>query len=139
MNTIEMIKPATPAIIKITPMASRFTCAGFQVMPNRSIAPMTMSAMLPPIVTRLATFPRRTAGPPDRRPAAHMGPGPSRLECVPVLSPQQAQLPPGVHRPPPSARVNPARRALIALRPRHRLADGYRSPPAGGDRGCPDL
>jgi hypothetical protein len=45
-----MIRPTAPAIIKMMPMAPRSTCAGFQVIPNRRIAPMTMSAMLPPIV-----------------------------------------------------------------------------------------
>ena len=55
-----MIRPATPAIIKITPITCRSTWAGFQVTPNQRIAPITTSAMLPPIVTGLATSPGRT-------------------------------------------------------------------------------
>jgi hypothetical protein len=52
-----MVNPATPATIKITPMPCGSTCAGFQVTANRRIAPMTMSAMLPPIVTGLPQMP----------------------------------------------------------------------------------
>jgi hypothetical protein len=55
MIAIEMMRPAAPAIIRITPMTCRSTWVGFQMIANRRIAPMTMSAILPPIVTVIVT------------------------------------------------------------------------------------
>jgi len=61
-----------PAIIKITPMTCRLTCAGFQVMPKRRIAPIMMSATLPPMVTANVTSFR--AGPQGQPNLALLGP-----------------------------------------------------------------
>ena len=45
-----MARQTRPAIIKITPMALMSTYAEFQVIAQRRIAPMAISAMLPPMV-----------------------------------------------------------------------------------------
>src|SRR5215471_18312830 len=50
-NTINPISsPTTPPHIKMMPMIPRSRWAGFQLTPHLRIAPMMMSAMLPPIV-----------------------------------------------------------------------------------------
>src|SRR6266700_1097811 len=54
-KTRERARPSAPAIMRITPMTWRSTWAGFQVTPNRRIAPTTPSTPLPPIVTAFAT------------------------------------------------------------------------------------
>jgi len=55
MKSRERARPSNPAIMRITPMTWRSTCAGCQVTPNRRIAPITMRATLAPIVTAIAT------------------------------------------------------------------------------------
>ena len=50
-NTREMISPIAPPTIKIRPMNGTFTWAEDQLTAYRRIAPITMSAMLPPMVT----------------------------------------------------------------------------------------
>jgi hypothetical protein len=50
-NTREMISPIAPPTIKIRPTNGPFTWAEDQLTAYRRIAPITMSAMLPPIVT----------------------------------------------------------------------------------------
>lgn len=46
----EMISPMMPAIIRIPPMSGTFTWEGDQLMAYRKMAPIAMSATLPPIV-----------------------------------------------------------------------------------------
>src|SRR5580693_8486300 len=72
------MRPAPPPIIKITPMTCKSTFLGVQVTAKRRIAPMMISAALPPIVT--SAFPpghatrRRVAGSPRPEPAGvHAG------------------------------------------------------------------
>src|ERR1700722_6597493 len=72
-------RPAAPPIIKITPMTCKSTFLSVQVTAKRRIAPMMISAALPPIVT--SAFPpghatrRRVAGSPRPEPAeVHAGP-----------------------------------------------------------------
>src|SRR6516165_6797164 len=75
-SVMEMIRPATPAIIRITPMSCRSTCAGCQRMPHLRMAPMTMSAMLPPIV--IATSFSELNDAPEQGGDASPGPGDPR-------------------------------------------------------------
>jgi hypothetical protein len=49
-STREMISPIAPPTIKLRPMNDTFTWTGDQLTAYRRITPITMSAMLPPIV-----------------------------------------------------------------------------------------
>src|SRR5262245_8866762 len=57
-----MTRTTRPPSIKITPMAWMFTYCGVQVIANRRIAPMMISAMLPPMVTGPPVLSRATPG-----------------------------------------------------------------------------
>src|SRR6266516_7122594 len=95
----EMARTTMPPSIKITPMAWMFTYFGVQVIANRRIAPMMMSAMLPPMVTGpplvsrttpahgagLGERPSRHRHPPSRGSSVHRHPGaPHRPGSLPV-------------------------------------------------------
>src|SRR5215468_1509037 len=49
-NEREMIRPTTPPTIRMSPTICRSMPLGVQVTANRRMAPMMMSAMLPPMV-----------------------------------------------------------------------------------------
>src|SRR5215813_11956289 len=49
-NEREMIRPTTPPAIRMSPTTCRSMPLGVQVTANRRMAPMMMSAMLPPMV-----------------------------------------------------------------------------------------
>src|ERR1017187_3713654 len=55
ISTTDTISPAAPPIIRMTPMAGRLTYFGCQLTANRRIAPIMISAVLPPMLMQIGT------------------------------------------------------------------------------------